>query len=201
MSNSNHKNEPVMFLGNAVIEEGCRIGQDVTVGNFSILKKDAEIGNKTKIGQNVIIPEGVIIGKNCEIQNNVCFNSGVICEEEVFIGHGAVFTNVYFPHQHIMVNHKRAKMDTKIQQGVKIGANSTIVCGVVIGRYAFIAAGSIISNDVKPYALVSGNPAKQIGWMSEYGSKMNFHNKTRTSICSISGHSYKLDHNGVRRIS
>jgi UDP-2-acetamido-3-amino-2,3-dideoxy-glucuronate N-acetyltransferase len=186
---------------NVVIDESCKIGENVNIGNLTNLKSDAIIGDNTIIGQNVVVAEGVVIGKNCEIQNNICFHSGVKCEDDVFIGHAVVFTNVYFPHQHITVNQKRAEMITHIQQGVKIGANVTIVCGVVIGKYAFISAGSVISNDVKPYALITGNPSKQTGWMSEHGSKMNFLNRTRTAICPISGHNYKLDHNGVRRIS
>lgn len=184
-----------------IIETGSNLGKNVKIGNLTHVQCGSKIGDNCTLGQNVVITSDVTIGNNCEVQNNVCFHSGVKCDDDVFIGHAVVFTNVYFPHQHITVNQKRAEAVTHIQQGVKIGANVTIVCGVVIGKYAFISAGSVISNDIKPYALITGNPAKQTGWMSEHGSKMNFINKTRTAICQITGHTYKLDHNGVRRIS
>ena len=184
-----------------IIEKGSNLGKNVKIGDLTLVQCGSKIGDNCILGQNVVIASDVTIGNNCEVQNNVCFHPGVKCDDDVFIGHAVVFTNVYFPHQHITVNQKRAEMVTHIQQSVKIGANVTIVCGVVIGKYAFISAGSVISNDVKPYALITGNPAKQTGWMSEHGSKMNFNNKTRTAICQVSGYTYKLDHNGVRRIN
>ena len=185
----------------AIVEEGSIIGNNVTIGNYTHIKSESEIAENSIVGQNVVVSSGVLIGRNCEIQNNVCFHQGVICEDDVFIGHSAVFTTSIFPHKHATVNQKRAEMITVVQKGAKIGANSTIVCGISIGKYSFITAGSVVLNDVKDYAIITGNPSKQTGWMSEHGSKMNFLNHTRTAICKISGLSYKFEHNGVRRIN
>jgi UDP-2-acetamido-3-amino-2,3-dideoxy-glucuronate N-acetyltransferase len=183
-----------------IIDDDVQIQKNVTVAQFSSIMHDSFIGEGTSIGQNVFIESNVRLGNNCNIQNNVHLISGVYCKDNVYIGASVTFTNVFYAHLRKSVNNKRESEKTYIEKGVTIGANCTIISGVTIGNFAFIAAGSLIINDVKEYALVSGNPAKQIGWVSEYGSKLNFLNKNRTAVCPKSGYMYKLDKNHVHKI-
>lgn len=203
-SNSKEANEPELSQPNihslALVDASCSLGNNVTIRQFSSIMDDCSIGEGSLLGQNVYIPNGVTIGRNCQIQNNVSFYTGVICHDNVYIGPSVVFTNIFYAHLHSNVNQKRGSEKTVIERGVTIGANATIICGVTIGQFAFVSAGSLITTDVKAYALITGNPAKQIGWMSEHGCKMNFLNKTRTAVCPKSGIVYKLEQNLVRKI-
>lgn len=176
------------------------IGQDVIIGKFTSIGKSVTVGKNSILGQNVTIADGVIIGDNCEIQNNVCLPEGVICGDNILIGHSTVLTAIHYPHRITNIQSKREQMVTRINNGVKIGANATIICGVEIGMFAFISSASIITNDVRPYALMTGNPAKQTGWVSEHGSKLNFLNKEKMARCPISGFTYKLEGLSLRRL-
>ena len=178
----------------------CSISQDAIIGKFTSIGKGVTVGKNSRIGQNVTIADGVIIGENCEIQNNVCLPEGVICGDNVLIGHSTVLTTIHYPHRITNVQSKRELMITRINNGVKIGANVTIICGLEIGMFAFIASASIITNDVRAYALIIGNPAKQTGWVSEHGSKLNFLNKDRMASCPISGFTYKLEGLSLRKL-
>lgn len=183
-----------------IIEPNCITEDAVSIDQYTRIMNNCIIGNATKIGQNVYIEEGVQIGKNCEIQNNTYIISEVICKDDVYMGPSVVFTNLFYSHLQKQINHKRETSRTIIEKGVKIGGNATILCGCTIGQYAFISSGSVVTSDVKEYAIIAGNPAKQIGWISEHGSKMNFLNKNRTAVCPQSGYIYKLDRNLVRKI-
>lgn len=178
----------------------CNISKDAIIGKFTTIGKGVIIGKNSRLGQNVTIADGVIIGENCEIQNNVCLPEGVICGDNVLIGHSSVLTTIHYPHRISNIQSKREQMVTRINNGVKIGANVTIICGVEIGIFAFISSASIITNDVRPYALIIGNPAKQTGWVSEHGSKLNFLNKDRMATCPISGFTYKLEGLSLRKL-
>jgi UDP-2-acetamido-3-amino-2,3-dideoxy-glucuronate N-acetyltransferase len=181
----------------AVIDEGCNIGKGSKIWHFSHIMTGADIGENCNIGQNVVILPGVKLGKNVKVQNNVSIYTGVICEDDVFLGPSMVFTNVFNPRSAII--RKDQYMTTIVEKGASIGANSTIVCGNNIGRYAFIGAGAVVTKDVKPYALVVGNPARQTGWMSEYGHKLIF-DASGTATCPESGEHYKLDSGSVSKI-
>lgn len=181
----------------AVIDEGCSIGEGTKIWHFSHIMKDAVIGENCNIGQNVVVSPQVVLGKNCKIQNNVSVYTGVICEDDVFMGPSMVFTNVINPRS--SVNRKSEYMKTMVKKGVTFGANCTIVCGITIGEYAFIGAGAVITKDVKPFALVVGNPGKQIGWMSRYGQRLHFDEKN-IAVCSESGEKYILENENVRII-
>jgi len=182
----------------AIIDEGCEIGEGVKIWHFSHIMPGCKIGDGCNIGQNVVISPKVVLGKNVRVQNNVSIYEGVICEDDVFLGPSMVFTNVINPRS--AVSRKHEYMQTVVRKGATIGANATIVCGNEIGEYAFIGAGAVITKPVPAYALVVGNPAKQIGWMSEYGHRLNFddHNK---ATCEESGENYILDNNTVRKIN
>ena len=182
------------------VDDDCKISQDAIIGKFTSIGKGVTVGKNSRIGQNVTIADGVIIGENCEIQNNVCLPEGVICGDNVLIGHSTVLTTIHYPHRITNVQSKREQMITRINNGVKIGANVTIICGLEIGVFAFIASASIITNDVRAYALIIGNPAKQTGWVSEHGSKLNFLNKDRMASCPISGFTYKLEGLSLRKL-
>jgi len=156
----------------AVIEAGCRIGNDSRVWHFSHLMGDCIIGERCNIGQNVFIGSGVQVGNGVKIQNNVSLYSGVICEDDVFLGPSCVFTNVTNPRS--FINRKEEFRTTYIEKGATIGANATIVCGNRIGAYALIGAGSVVTKDIPPYTLWVGNPAKQMGWVSKNGHKLHF---------------------------
>jgi UDP-2-acetamido-3-amino-2,3-dideoxy-glucuronate N-acetyltransferase len=177
----------------AIVDDGCIIGEGTKIWHFSHIMTGAMIGRNCNIGQNVVISPGVIVGNNVKVQNNVSLYTGVICEDDVFLGPSCVFTNVINPRSH--VSRKNEYDGTTVKRGASIGANATIVCGNDIGEYAFIGAGAVVTKNVEPYALVVGNPAIQIGWMSEYGNRLNFDDRGKAT-CSESGESYLLK-NGV----
>jgi len=181
----------------AIIDDGCRIAKGVKIWHFSHIMSDCEIGEGCNIGQNVVISPGVVLGKNVKIQNNVSIYTGVICEDDVFLGPSMVFTNVINPRS--AVNRKSEYARTIVKRGASIGANATIVCGHDIGEYAFIGAGAVVTKDVPAYALLVGNPARQTGWMSEYGHKLRF-NSEGLAICPESGEKYKLEGGKVSKI-
>ena len=159
----------------AYVDDGCTIGKGTKVWHFSHIMSGCTIGERCNIGQNVVISPGVVLGNNVKVQNNVSIYTGVICEDDVFLGPSMVFTNVINPRSAII--RKDQYMKTVVGKGASIGANATIVCGHNIGKYAFIGAGAVVTKHVPDYALVIGNPAKQSGWMSEYGHKLKFDGK------------------------
>lgn len=181
----------------AVIDSGCHIGEGTRIWHFSHIMAGCVIGKECNIGQNVVVSPKVIIGNRVKIQNNVSVYTGVICEDDVFLGPSCVFTNVINPRSH--VSRKEKYRTTRIEKGASIGANATVVCGHTIGRYAMIGAGSVITHDVLPYALVVGNPARQIGWVSEYGCRLSF-DEQGNAVCPESGEVYRLEGGVVRRI-
>jgi UDP-2-acetamido-3-amino-2,3-dideoxy-glucuronate N-acetyltransferase len=182
----------------AVIDEGCKIGKGSKIWHFSHIMSDSEIGENCNIGQNVVISPGVKLGKNVKVQNNVSIYTGVICEDDVFLGPSMVFTNIINPRSAII--RRDSYVTTIVEKGATIGANSTIICGNRIGAFSFIGAGAVVTKDVKPYALVTGNPAKQTGWMSEYGHKLVF-NADNVAVCPESGMRYSLKDGHVSRIN
>ncbi|MBW1297151.1 acyltransferase [Aquimarina litoralis] len=173
----------------AVIDADCQIGEATKIWHFSHIMSGSTIGNNCNIGQNVVISPEVIVGNYVKIQNNVSLYTGVTCDDYVFLGPSCVFTNVINPRS--AVNRRGKYSKTHVGEGATIGANATIVCGNDIGRYAFIGAGSVITKAVKPYALMVGNPARQVGWMSEYGSRLEF-DMNNKAICSESNEEYEL---------
>ncbi len=181
----------------AVIDEPCIIGEGTRIWHFSHIMKNCEIGKDCNIGQNVVVSPEVILGMNVKIQNNVSIYTGVICEDDVFLGPSCVFTNVTNPRSG--VNRRGQYEKTTVKKGASIGANSTIVCGHDIGRYAFIGAGAVVTKTVPDYALVVGNPAKQIGWMSEFGHRLNF-NEEGKATCPESGEVYSLNEGKVEKV-
>lgn len=181
----------------AVIDEGCIIGKGTKIWHFSHIMSGSEIGENCNIGQNVVVLPGVKLGRNVKVQNNVSIYTGVICDDDVFLGPSMVFTNVINPRSAII--RKDSYLETIVEKGASIGANSTIVCGNIIGRYAFIGAGAVVTKDVKPYALVVGNPARQTGWMSEFGHKLSFDEKG-FAICPESEERYRLENGIVNKI-
>ena len=181
----------------AVIDDNCRIGKGVKIWHFSHIMSHCEIGENCNIGQNVVVSPDVILGKNVKIQNNVSIYTGVICEDDVFLGPSMVFTNVTNPRS--AVNRKGEYARTLVKRGVSIGANATIVCGYDIGEFAFIGAGAVVTKTVPAYALVVGNPAKQIGWMSEYGHRLTF-DENGMALCPESNEKYQLKDNIVHKI-
>ena len=181
----------------AVIDDGCIIGKGSKIWHFSHIMSGSEIGENCNIGQNVVISPGVKLGRNVKVQNNVSIYTGVICDDDVFLGPSMVFTNVINPRSEIV--RKDSYLDTIVEKGATIGANSTIVCGNIIGRYSFIGAGAVVTKDVKPYALVVGNPARQTGWMSEYGHKLTFDN-LGMAICTESSERYRIENGQVFKI-
>ncbi len=181
----------------AVIDENCSIGDNTKIWHFSHIMSGCNIGESCNIGQNVVISPEVILGKNVKIQNNVSVYTGVICEDDVFLGPSMVFTNVINPRSH--VSRKTEYAQTIVRKGASIGANATIVCGNEIGKYSMIGAGAVITKEVKAFALVVGNPAKQIGWVSENGQKLNF-DEQGNAICSETNQIYQLINNEVKRI-
>jgi UDP-2-acetamido-3-amino-2,3-dideoxy-glucuronate N-acetyltransferase len=182
----------------AVIDEGTRIGKGTKIWHFSHIMTGSEIGENCNIGQNVVISPGVKLGKNVKVQNNVSIYTGVVCEDDVFLGPSMVFTNIINPRSAII--RKDSYVSTLVEKGATIGANSTIVCGNRIGKYSFIGAGAVVTKDVKPYALVVGNPARHTGWMSEYGHKLQF-DDSGFAICSESGEKYKIQDGNVIKVN
>jgi len=181
----------------AVIDENCKIGDETKIWHFSHIMSGAIIGAKCNIGQNVVVSPEVILGANVKIQNNVSLYTGLICEDDVFLGPSCVFTNVNNPRSE--VNRRGDYEKTWVKKGATIGANATIVCGITIGEYAFIGAGAVVTKDVSPYALVVGNPSKQIGWMSRYGERLVF-NAEGKAHCLATGDQYKLENSLVHKI-
>jgi UDP-2-acetamido-3-amino-2,3-dideoxy-glucuronate N-acetyltransferase len=181
----------------AVIDDGCKIGKGTTIWHFSHIMNGSEIGENCHIGQNVVILPGVKLGRNVKVQNNVSIYTGVTCEDDVFLGPSMVFTNVINPRSAII--RKDHYLNTIVEKGASIGANSTIICGNKIGTYSFIGAGAVVTKDVKPYSLVVGNPARQTGWISEYGHKLIFDN-TGIATCPESSEKYKIEDGKVFKI-
>jgi len=181
----------------AIIDEGCDIGEGTKIWHFSHLMPSCKLGKNCNIGQNVVISPEVILGNNVKVQNNVSIYTGVTCDDDVFLGPSMVFTNVTNPRS--AVNRRSQYSKTHVGKGASIGANATIVCGHNIGSYAFIGAGAVVTKDVPDFALVIGNPARQTGWMSEYGHKLTFDDKG-IAECPESKQKYKLENNRVSRI-
>jgi UDP-2-acetamido-3-amino-2,3-dideoxy-glucuronate N-acetyltransferase len=180
----------------AIIDEGCEIGERVKIWHFSHIMSGCKIGDDCNLGQNVVVSPKVVLGKNVRVQNNVSIYEGVICEDDVFLGPSMVFTNVINPRSAVSRKHEYLK--TYVRKGASIGANATIVCGNEIGEYAFIGAGTVITKPVPAYALIVGNPGKQIGWMSEYGHRLQF-NEDGMATCDETGEKYILQNNIVSK--
>lgn len=181
----------------AVVDEGCTIAPGVKIWHFSHIMPNCVIGENCNIGQNVVIAPEVVLGKNVKIQNNVSLYTGVTCDDDVFLGPSCVFTNVTNPRS--AVNRRGQYAKTHVGKGASIGANATIVCGHDIGAYAFIGAGAVVTKNVPPYALVVGNPSKQIGWMSEFGHRLNF-GKDGIAECPESKEKYRLENGRVTKL-
>ena len=181
----------------AVIDDGCIIGAGTKIWHFSHIMNDCVIGKNCNIGQNVVVSPDVVLGDNVKVQNNVSIYTGVTCEDDVFLGPSMVFTNVINPRSAVSRKYQYAK--THVGKGATIGANATIVCGHDIGKYAFIGAGAVVTKQVPDYALVVGNPSKQIGWMSDYGHRLEF-DKQGIAVCPESNEKYKLESQKVRKL-
>lgn len=182
----------------AIIDEPCTIGEGTKIWHFSHVMQNCKIGEKCNIGQNVVVSPEVVLGNNVKVQNNVSIYTGVTCDDDVFLGPSMVFTNVINPRSAINRRDQYAK--THVGKGASIGANATIVCGHDIGEYAFIGAGAVVTKTIPAFALVVGNPAKQIGWVGEYGHRLEF-NVEGIAVCPESKQEYKLENNRVSRIS
>lgn len=182
----------------AVVDEPCEIGAGTKIWHFTHVMSNCKIGENCNLGQNVVISPEVVLGNNVKIQNNVSIYTGVICEDDVFLGPSCVFTNVTNPRS--AVNRRGQYARTTVKQGASIGANATIVCGHDIGRFAFIGAGAVVTKNVPDYALVVGNPARQMGWMSEYGHRLEF-DQNGWAICLESGDNYRLQDGLVSKVA
>jgi UDP-2-acetamido-3-amino-2,3-dideoxy-glucuronate N-acetyltransferase len=193
----NEKGNSFFAHPTAVIDEGCTVGTGTKIWHFSHIMTNCTIGTNCNLGQNVVISPEVVLGNNVKIQNNVSIYTGVICDDDVFLGPSCVFTNVTNPRS--IVNRRGQYAKTHVGKGASIGANATIVCGHNIGKYAFIGAGAVVTKNVPDYALLVGNPAKQIGWMSEYGHRLHFDSGGLAS-CEESKEKYKLENNSVSKI-
>jgi len=174
----------------AVIDEGCQIGENVKIWHFSHVMPNCKIGERCNLGQNVVVSSNVTLGVNVKVQNNVSIYTGVECEDDVFLGPSMVFTNITNPRSAIIRRDQYAK--TLVRKGASIGANATIICGNNVGKFALIGAGAVVTKDVPDYALLVGNPAKQIGWVSEYGHRLNF-SDDNTAVCVESGATYAIN--------
>ena len=181
----------------AFIDEGCKIGKGTKIWHFSHIMSNCTMGENCNIGQNVVISPDVILGKNVKVQNNVSIYTGVVCEDDVFLGPSMVFTNVMNPRS--AVNRRGEYLKTVVKKGASIGANATIVCGHDIGEFAFVGAGAVVTKHIPAYALVVGNPARQMGWMSEFGHRLEF-NSAGSATCPESGEKYQLENNSVVKI-
>lgn len=180
----------------AEIESGCEIGAGTRIWHFSHLMVGCKVGENCNIGQNVVIAPGAVLGGNVKVQNNVSVYTGVVCEDDVFLGPGMVFTNILNPRSAVV--RKEKFISTFVRKGATIGANATLLCGNEIGTYAMVGAGSVVTRPVKPYALVVGNPARQKGWVSEYGHRLSF--SGGHAVCPESGQEYLLQNDEVRRV-
>lgn len=181
----------------AIVEEGAKIGKGTKIWHFTHIMANAVLGENCNLGQNVMVAPEVVIGNNVKIQNNVSLYTGVTCEDDVFLGPSMVFTNITNPRSGVVRRGQYTK--TLVKKGVSIGANATIVCGHDIGEYAFIGAGTVVTKEIPPYALIVGNPGKQIGWMSEYGHRLHF-DKNGFAVCRESKEQYQLVNNQVKKI-
>jgi UDP-2-acetamido-3-amino-2,3-dideoxy-glucuronate N-acetyltransferase len=192
-------NSEAYFLHpSAIVDEDCIIGRGTKIWHFSHLMTGCTLGENCVIGQNVFIASKVVLGNNVKVQNNVSIYEGVHCEDDVFLGPSMVFTNVTNPRS--SVSRKNEFKTTLVKKGATIGANATVICGNEIGTYAFIGAGSVVTHPVQAYALVAGNPARQIGWMSEHGNRLQF-DVMGFAVCEETGDRYLLEHNSVRKIT
>ncbi|KAA9327410.1 acyltransferase [Adhaeribacter soli] len=180
----------------AVVDEGCTIGKGTKIWHFSHIMPNCTLGENCNIGQNVVVSPGVVLGNNVKVQNNVSIYEGVTCDDDVFLGPSMVFTNVINPRS--AVNRRGQYSRTHVGKGASIGANATIVCGHDIGEFAFIGAGAVVTKTVLPFALLVGNPARQIGWMSEFGHRLEF-NEENKAVCPESGQEYLRENNQVKR--
>ncbi len=192
MTNTDYYSHP-----SAIVDEGCNIGAGSKIWHFSHIMTGCTLGENCNIGQNVVVSPGVILGNNVKVQNNVSIYEGVTCDDDVFLGPSMVFTNVTNPRS--AVNRRGQYSKTHVGKGVSIGANATIVCGHDIGEYAFIGAGTVVTKTVLPFALIVGNPGRQIGWMSEYGHRLEF-NTDGIAVCPESAQEYQLKNQQVIRI-
>lgn len=181
----------------AIIDDGCEIGKGTKIWHFTHIMTDCQIGENCNIGQNVVVSPGVKLGKNVKIQNNVSIYTGVICEDDVFLGPSMVFTNIINPRSAVI--RKNEYVTTIVKKGASIGANATIVCGHNIGEFAFVGAGAVVTKEIPPYALVVGNPAKQIGWISEYGHRLDF-DEEGIAVCPESKEKYRFHNGNVSKI-
>ena len=180
----------------AVVDDGCEIGKGTRIWHFSHIMSGARLGENCNLGQNVLVSDDVILGNNVKVQNNVSIYTGVICEDDVFLGPSMVFTNIVNPRSAVVRRGEYIK--TLVGKGASIGANATIICGNTLGEFCFIGAGAVVTKDVPPYALVVGNPGKQVGWMSEYGHRLHF-DEQRRAICPESGEKYELKNGEVSK--
>ncbi|MES2284778.1 MAG: acyltransferase [Bacteroidota bacterium] len=181
----------------AIIDEGCTIGKGTKIWHFSHLMSNCTLGENCNLGQNVVVSPQVVLGRNVKVQNNVSIYTGVTCDDDVFLGPSMVFTNVINPRS--AINRKNEYAKTHVGKGASIGANATIVCGHNIGEYAFIGAGAVVTKNVPPYSLWIGNPAKQSGWISEYGHRLQF-DKENIAVCLESKEKYRIENNVVTKI-
>ncbi len=171
------------------IDEGCEIGEGTKIWHFSHIMSNAKLGKKCNLGQNVVVAPDVVLGDNVKVQNNISIYTGVTCEDDVFLGPSMVFTNVINPRS--AVNRRGEYVKTHVKKGATIGANATIVCGIAIHEYAFVGAGAVVTKDVPAYALLVGNPARHVGWMSEYGHRLHFDDNNK-AVCPESNEYYYL---------
>lgn len=181
----------------AVIDENCQVGKGTRIWHFTHLMTGCVIGENCNIGQNVVVSTDVILGKNVKIQNNVSIYTGVVCEDDVFLGPSMVFTNIVNPRSAVIRKDQYAK--TLVRRGASIGANATIICGHEIGEFAFIGAGAVVTKNVPPYALIVGNPGRHVGWMSEFGHRLEFDDKG-IAVCPESRERYLLKEGKVSKL-
>ena len=181
----------------AVVDDGCVIGKGTRIWHFSHIMSGARLGENCNLGQNVLVADDVILGNNVKVQNNVSIYTGVICEDDVFLGPSMVFTNIINPRSSVV--RKGSYVKTHVGRGASIGANATIICGNTLGEFCFIGAGAVVTRDVPPYALVVGNPGRQVGWMSRYGHRLHF-NQQGLAVCPESGEKYELKNGAVSKI-
>lgn len=195
--NQNQMDKEYFAHETAVIDKGCKIGRGTKIWHFSHIMPNCEIGENCNIGQNVVVSPEVVLGRNVKVQNNVSIYTGVVCEDDVFLGPSMVFTNIVNPRSAVIRRGEYVR--TFVKKGASIGANATIVCGHDIGEFSFIGAGAVVTKEVLPYALVVGNPARHVGWMSEFGHRLHF-DENGIAVCPESKERYELKNDRVRKI-